>query len=107
MGMPCYLVGQSQVVHHMQVNNGSSIATDDLGRIARYNYAFRNENYLYRQEKLRGFAYYTAKCALNLLRILLHARDHRLRRLGVIAKQYVACLFFNPKIEHIRLEGKE
>lgn len=107
MGMPCYLVGQSQVVHHMQVNNGSSIATDSPERIARYSYAFRNENYLYRQEKLRGFAYYTAKCALNLLRILLHARDHRLRRLGVIAKQYVAGLFFNPKIEHIRLEGKE
>lgn len=96
---PCYMVGASQVVHAMQFNDGSSIATDTPERIARYNYAFRNENYLYRQEGLRGFAYYTAKCGLNLLRILRLARGQRLRRCSIIIRQYVFGLFFNPQIE--------
>lgn len=105
MGLPCYLAGQSVVVHAMKENTGSSIATDRPERIARYNYAFRNENYLYRQEGLRGFAYYSAKCALNLLRIIAHARDHRLRRCGIILRQYVCGLFFNPRVETIE-EGR-
>lgn len=101
---PSYMVGASQVVHAMQFNDGSSIATDKPERIARYNYAFRNENYLYRQEGLRGFAYYTAKCALNLLRILRFAKGQRLRRCAVIVRQYAFGLFFNPKVEYIRKE---
>ena len=68
----------------MLTNDGSSIAVDKPERISRYNYAFRNENYLYRQEGLRGFAYYTAKCLLNSVRILRKAPGRRLKRLGVI-----------------------
>ena len=74
-------------------------------RIARYNYAFRNENHLFRQEGVRGFIYYSAKCALNLWRILRLSKDHRLRRCLIIVKQYVAGLFFNPNIEYISKEG--
>lgn len=96
-----YMVGQSQVVHAMRENTGSSIATDAPERIARYNYAFRNENYLYRQEGIRGFAYYTAKCALNFLRVIAHAKSHRLKRLWVIIKQYFAGVCFNPPVEWV------
>lgn len=98
---PSYMVGQSQVVHAMQRNEGSSISTDSPERIARYNYAFRNENYLYRQEGLCSFAYYTAKCALNLLRIIRCSKDYRLLRMSIILKQYVLGLFFNPKVEYV------
>lgn len=94
-----YMVGQSQVVHAMRENTGSSIATDAPERIARYNYAFRNENYLYRQEGVRGFAYYTAKCALNFLRVIARAKSHKPQRLWVIIKQYFAGVWFNPKVE--------
>lgn len=52
MQLPCYVAGQSIVTHAMAENTGSSIATDRTERIGRYNYAFRNENYLYRQEGL-------------------------------------------------------
>ncbi|MBQ7887868.1 MAG: glycosyltransferase family 2 protein [Clostridia bacterium] len=105
MKLPCYLVGKSRVVHAMKENNGSSIAADMPRRISRYNYAFRNENYLYRQEGVRGFVFYTAKCALNLLRILRFARDHRLRRCTVIVKQYTLGLLFHPKIEYVTRKG--
>ena len=103
-GLPAYMAGQSQVTHAMQQNDGSSISLDQPQRIARYNYAFRNEHYLYRQEGLRGFAYYTAKCALNALRILKNAKDHRLDRLCVIVRQYICGFFFNPKVEYIAKE---
>lgn len=106
-GKPCYMAGKSRVVHAMKFNNGSSIAADKIDRIERYNYAFRNENHLYRQEGLRGFAYYTAKCGLNLLRVLRFAEDHRLRRCAIILKQYVFGLFFNPKVEYAKMEGSK
>ena len=97
-GMPCFMAGASRVVHAMEHNSGSSIAEDGPQRIARYNYAYRNENYLYRMEGIRGFAYYTAKCAKNAPMILLRAKDHRAARLAVIVRQYICGLFFNPKI---------
>ena len=106
MSLPCYLVKKSVVVHAMKENNGSSIATDNQERIARYNYAYRNEHFLYRKEGLRGFAYYTAKCGLNLFRILAKAKDHRMARLGVILRQYVRGFFFNPEIETIVKENQ-
>lgn len=106
MRLPCYLVGKSRVIHAMKENNGSSIATDVPERIGRYNYAFRNENYLYRKEGIRGFVFYTAKCALNLLRILRFAKDHRLKRCAIIIKQYICGFFFNPKVEYIKMGEK-
>ncbi|MBP3657258.1 MAG: glycosyltransferase family 2 protein [Clostridia bacterium] len=102
MGLPCYIAGRSRVIHAMKENNGSSIAGDSAERIARYHYAYRNENYLYRQEGLRGFGYYTAKCGLNLVRILMHAKDRRLQRCAVIIREYVCGLAFNPRVETVR-----
>ena len=98
-GMHCYMVGQSWAVHAMRSNEGSNIALDHKERIARYNYAFRNEHFLYRQEGLRGFMYYTAKCGLNALRVMTKAKDHRAARIAVIVRQYILGFFFRPKIE--------
>lgn len=106
MGLPCYLVGQSVVVHAMKENTGSSIATDRPERIGRYNYAFRNENYLYRQEGLKGFAFYSAKCALNVLRVIGQAKNNRIRRCMIIVRQYFSGLFFNPRVEYIEKDGQ-
>jgi len=100
-GMPSYIVGSSVVVHATSSNYGSNIALDEPDRMERYKYAFRNENYLYRQEGLRSFAYYTAKCGANIVRVLLRAQDHRLRRCGVIIHQYFAGLRFNPDVEFV------
>lgn len=97
--MPSFLVGQSQVVHAMKENNGSSIATDVPERIQRYRYAFRNEAYLYRQEGLKGICYYIAKCGLNFCRVLVKAKDHKWKREWIILSSMVRGLFFRPKVE--------
>ena len=99
--MPGYLACRSVVTHAMQDNTGSNIATDACARIGRYNYAYRNENYLYRKEGLPGFLFYTAKCGRSVLRILFQAKDHRIRRLAIVIKQYFAGLFFNPPVEYV------
>lgn len=101
MNMPCFVVGASQVVHAMKENNGSSIANDQVERIARYNYAFRNENYLYRQEGVRGFVYYMAKCALNLCRIWAKAPNYKAKRSAIIIKNFFGGFFFQPRVEYI------
>ncbi len=101
MKLPSYVVARSQVVHAMKDNNGSSIATDSPERIGRYRYAFRNENYTYRQEGIGGFLYYTAKCMLNMGRILVRASSKRLLRLSIILSQYFSGLFFNPPVEYL------
>lgn len=102
--MNCYMVGNSQVVHAMKENNGSSISKDDLKRINRYKYAFRNEAYLYRKEGIRGIVYYLAKCGLNLFRIIFKAKNYKLKRCYVLISSMIKGLFFNPKIEMIKGE---
>lgn len=99
--MNSYIVGRSQVIHAMDSNNGSSIATDDEKRINRYNYAFRNENYLYRKEGIKGFTYYFSKCGLNILRILKSKQNKKFKRLSIIMKNLFSGLLFNPKIEFV------
>lgn len=96
----CYLVGKSIVVHQMQNNTGSNIATDLPQRINRYHYAFRNESYTYRQEGIRGICYYLAKCGLNICRILRQAKDHRFRRCATLLVGMAQGAVFWPKVEY-------
>lgn len=98
-GCPSFVAGQSRVIHAMKENGGSNIATDGAERLDRYNYAFRNENYLYRKEGIKGFGYYVAKCGKNILCCIFQAKDHRIKRIGIIVKHMVTGLFFNPRIE--------
>lgn len=99
---PCFLIGQSQVVHAMKENNGSSIATDCKERIGRYRYAFRNEAFLYRKEGFKGICYYIGKCGVNFLRVLAWAPDQRLKRCGIILISMAKGLIFCPQIEYMQ-----
>lgn len=106
LGMPCYIAGQSQVTHAMKDNSGGNIAIDVPKRLERYNFAFRNENYLFRQEGLKGFCYYFAKCGKYIVLSMVMAKDHRFQRAGIVIRQFFAGLLFNPKIEYVT-EDKE
>ena len=100
--LPAYVVTASHITHHINNNEGTSLAKDGADRIPRYHYAFRNENYMYRQYGIRGFGYYLTVIAYNTLMILFHARDHRLQRLGVVYRNLFTGLFFNPQIEYLK-----
>lgn len=106
MHLPCYVAGQSVVTHAMKDNSGGNIAVDVPERLERYNLAFRNENFLFRQEGLKGFCYYFAKCGKYIVLSLAKGKGHRLKRAGIVIKQFFAGLFFNPKIEYVKDEIK-
>lgn len=99
--LPCYAVTGSRIVHHTANNVGSDLATDSVERISRYGYAFRNENYMYRQYGVKAFGYYMVVCTYNILKIILHAPNHKFRRMGIVFKSFFAGLRFNPPIEKI------
>ncbi|MBQ2630007.1 MAG: glycosyltransferase [Kiritimatiellae bacterium] len=93
---PCYVVPKSVVTHAITGSSASNVAVDVPARIPRYFYAFRNELFVYRREGLRGLAYYFAKTALNLARILFRARGHRLARFRALLSGLLAGLSFHP-----------
>lgn len=101
MGLDCYAVGQSIVTHMMQSNNGASLSTDVPERIERYRYAYRNENYTYRKEGIKGMLYYLARSGRELLRILLHSPDHKAKRSMVLIGSVFGGFAFCPGIESI------
>ena len=98
--LPCFTVGKSQVVHATKSNVGSNVALDDVERIGRYFFAFRNEAYLCRQEGIKGRLYYIAKRGRDFLRILLHSKP-KLVRFKPLLHGMWAGLFFRPEIEYI------
>lgn len=100
--LPCFVAGKSIVIHAMQENGGSSIAEDNLDRLSRYGYAFRNECYLYRQEGIRGVFYYIARCGCNFLKIIFKAENYKIKRLRILLTGMFKGAFFNPQIEHIK-----
>ena len=100
-GMPCYVAGQSRVLHAMKSNSGSNLAVDSMERIGRYKLAFRNEAYIYRREGVKGIAYYIAKRGRDFLWVLTKAKDHRLQRLGVLFGGMLNGIVFYPKQEMV------
>lgn len=102
--LPCYLVGQSCVIHAMQDNVGASLSQAQDGRISRYRYAYRNENYTYRQEGVRGFIYYLARSIREIGRILCKGSDKKAKRVGVLLLGMFQGFVFHPHVE--KLEEK-
>lgn len=106
MGLPCFLAGKSIVTHAMKLNSGSDISTDIPERLPRYKLAYRNENYLYRKEGLKGWIYYNCRCAYHFLKVLLKAKNNRLKRLWTISSSYFRGYFFNPPVEYVNTPEK-
>lgn len=100
LGLPAYVVTASRITHLIDNNEGTNLAMDSAARIDRYNYAFRNENYMYRQYGLKGFGYYLVVIMYNTFMVLTRSRDHKLQRLKVIYKNLFTGLSFNPKVEY-------
>ena len=103
--LPCFIAGQSQVVHATKSNVGSNVALDDVERIGRYFYAFRNEAHLYRQEGIKGRTYCFAKRCRDFLRIMRYGKP-KWPRFGILFKGIWAGFFFRPEIEILETQSK-
>ncbi len=83
---PCYFVPQSRVVHKMKTNVGSNICTDEITRVQRYFYAYRNDYATAKKRGIKSLALYNAGFYLNMFRVLFKAKDHKKQRLDVMIR---------------------
>lgn len=99
----CYLINDSIVIHKSKFNIGSNISVDDKKNLWRYEYAYRNEYYLHKQNLIWKL-YYKLKIILHKYRInkseSLSAED-KLERIELIDKAIKKGKNFNPKIEYL------
>lgn len=99
---PCFAVNDSIVVHKCNSNNGGNIATDSVDRITRYQYAYRNEMYLYRREGFRGILHILVRTPIHMLRVILFSPNLKLKRINIIIKSTLKGVCFNPPIKMIK-----
>ena len=104
----CYYVPGSVAVHKSAVNMGSNIAVDDLARLDRYFYSYRNEGYFYRKIGFKGKIYYLLKVSYHICKVVFSKRKHKRRRLSVLFKGFFASKKFKPDIEYFnKRENRE
>ena len=97
-----YVVSTSVVIHKTASNVGSNIAIDDANRLPRYNYAFRNECVIARENGLKGRLRQFLKVNYNLLKILFKSKSNRLERMKIVVSASFKGMKFKPNIEYIK-----
>lgn len=95
---PCYHVKESVVIHKMKTNSGSNIVIDDIGRVPRYFYAFRNDLCTAKRRGGKEVCIYFAAFFLNMLRVLFKSRDGKKMRIATMWKGMTAGMRFAPEI---------
>lgn len=98
----CYNVVDSQVIHKMNNNEGSNITKDDIERINRYYYAYRNDFATARSQGIKDLLIYVAGFILNAVRIILFAPSNRIKRLGIMLKGLRDGIAFRPRVRYVR-----
>ena len=99
----CYNVIDSKVVHKTVGNEGSNITKDDISRIDRYVYAYRNDLATARDEGIGEVAVYSAGFCLNMVRVVLFAKDNKAKRLKAMLAGLKYGLKFAPKVRHVKV----
>lgn len=97
--LPCYLVNDSVVIHKSKKNFGANIVNDELERLDRYDYLYRNDVYLYRREGWAGLLYEVLRLIVHTIKVLAHARGKKYSRLKKIYSATYKGLYFHPCIE--------
>lgn len=98
---PCYVVPESIVIHKCGQNTGGDISMDSADRIGRYEYAYRNEVYVYRREGIRGVMRLMLRTPLHIVRVLTRSPDQKWKRIRVILWSTLKGIGFHPEIEYI------
>lgn len=96
---PCYFIPSSVVNHWCGSNVGADIITASADRIDRFNYMYRNDVVLYRQDGIEGKFYLWFRNNVHRLRIILKA-DNKGRKLDIIRRGTKEGKTFYPEIEY-------
>ena len=96
---PCYLVTGSKVIHAMKTHIRVDFARDDISRMDRYHYIYRNDVHCYRQYGIMGWLYIILKDIYTLLNIMKNSREGKLEKMKTVFSGFREGLRFRPKIE--------
>lgn len=96
----CFTVEDSVVVHKTKNNVGSSIIDDDLERIHRYYYAYRNDLSTARKRGGKEVLIYQLAYCLNWLRVVFRGKEGKGKRLAVMRQGRKDGKKFLPEIEY-------
>ncbi len=95
-----YLVNDSVVIHKSKNNFGASISDEQVDRLERYDYLYRNDVYLYKREGFAGVIYEILRLSFHIFKVLLQAKNMKLYRIRKIIMATIIGLSFNPRIEY-------
>ncbi len=99
----CYKVKKSVVIHKMKSNNGSNIIEDDISRIERYRYAYRND---FRTACIMGasnvYNYYIVFLR-TIIRILKSNNNNKFLRIKTMFIGLYQGLSFKPVIKYVKV----
>lgn len=104
---PCYMVPESKVIHAMKVHTRVNFATDDVSRIYRYHYIYRNDVHCYRQYGWAGWLYIILKDFFTLANIAKNSKDNKVDRMRVVLKGFKEGIDFQPQLEMVANLPKE
>ena len=97
----CYVVTNSVVIHKTGTNVGCDISNDQIDRIQRYKYGFRNEAFICKNEGVKGWVYRYLKILKNIVKVLVKAKSQKKERITVIIDGVKEGKNFNPKINRV------
>lgn len=97
-----YFVNKSVVIHKMKSNSPVYFVEDnDVNRIKRLFYTFRNRFYIRKKEGFVGIVKHCGMFFRDFNIALFKSKKYRLLRTWSILKGFLVGIFFNPKIEYV------
>lgn len=101
---PSYLVDQAIAIHKSASKPGTFLVqNDDLARVQRYYYQFRNNMYITRHYHDRKAVRKMVRVNLiDTVRVLFKAKDHRFKRASAELRGTIKGLSFEPKVKFVR-----
>ena len=94
----CYYIPSSIVHHWCDSNVGANIVAADESRISRFNYMYRNDVVLYRQDGIEGTIYLIIRNLLHKVRILKSEKNVK-EKMDLIRNATKEGKRFYPKVE--------
>lgn len=97
-----YFVVNSKVVHKMKSNEGADISTDDVSRVPRYFYEYRNCVYIAKHSGMIWMLNQVYRFFHLLLLITKNSKKKKILRYKTVFKGFFSGIWFRPKVEYVR-----
>lgn len=101
---PGFLVSNALIIHECARNDYASIYREnDINRIKRFKFLYRNRFYNMRKKGFAGLLRYFLLMGRDVLYTLFTGK-HKLLKLTIIFKGFILGIFFYPKIEMVEIK---